>query len=314
MHDALLPREFTDAPTLVGRICGECNTNNFGNTIDRELTRSGYEGFQRYKAGIKPTSKLNELKQGGLGFGVQPPGMDEYIPANVIHKDDQGILTTKIEPFLLVYSRRQGKKIQIKLSDISTINSLAQKEDLDLEQFTFGTNGSEADDQKLISALKAQGIDILASISETQPSALLITEYAPSSEMIRALAKIAFNYFALICEKTEPSVPLMSDFDEIREFIKSGTEPAGVFFIMQGAGLLRGNVGDHSAVLKYSDDSSAPAVIVQVSIFNCFTYSFVLSRQPRSANFPEPQAHKWDLKKKRFGRIPLNLLIPTSER
>jgi hypothetical protein len=89
--------------------------------------------------------------------------------------------------------------------------------------------------------------------------------------------------------------------------------PQDTFLIMTPKSLLKGGSRDHSAVLQYSNDSSKPATIIHVSLFNCFTYSFVLSRQAGGINFPEAQAHKWDLVKKRFGRIPLNCYFSGSD-
>jgi len=312
LHDSLLTPGFENAPTLIGRVCEECN-DGFGKTIDLQLGRTGYEGFQRFKAGIKSPEKLHELKAGGLEFGAAPPGHAEFVTSAVTHLNDGGKVKTQVEPYVLVHSNRQSKKIPLRLSEISNLPMLIQSEGLDFDTtpITFGTNGDVAEELQLIAALNAQGIKILGSASQSTPSPLLITSYNPSDELLRAMAKVAFNYFAYLCESTDPSIVTSSDLDEIRGYINAGIQPTTTFIVLSPAGLVKGGARDHCAALQYVNAPAQPAVIVHVSPFNCFTYSFALSKQTPSSNFPPAQAHRWDLEQKRFGRIPTNFYFPS---
>jgi len=313
LHDSLLTSGFKNAPTLVGRVCQECNST-FGKTIDLQLGRTGYEGFQRFKVGIKSIDKLHELGSGGLEFGAAPPGETEFVSSAVTHTDDGGKVKTQIEPFILVHSLRQGKKISVRLGEIGNIHALIQDDllDFDTTPITFATNGDPAEETLLTDALKVEGINIIRSLSQATPSPLLINSYSPSDELLRATAKIAFNYFAYLCESTDPSIATSSGFGEIRNYIQTGVTPASGSMFLSPSGLIKGSTRDHSAAVKYIDDPTRPAVTAHVSLFNCFTYSFVLSKQSPSSNFPEAQGHRWDLTKSRFGRVPTKLYFVAS--
>ncbi|MDX2105907.1 MAG: hypothetical protein SFY67_05840 [Candidatus Melainabacteria bacterium] len=301
---------YKNAPTLIGRVCTSCN-QHFGDSIDQVFSRSGYEGFQRFKLGLKSTTEIHQLQAGGLVFGSPAPRTEGFVPVEVEHHESSdGKLATRVQPYVMLYSRKHGKEMNVSIRDIPNIKRLIQENDLDVTRLTFATNGLAEEEDKLIELLKNQGIDVLYSSSPSVPAPLFISSYAPQEALLRAVAKIAFNYFAYLCEQVDPSVPLGADFDGIRNYIRHGHQFTDI--VLSGEGLIKGNSRDHLCSLQYHDEEGHSLTVVHVSLFNGFTYSFVLSRMEIGATFPETQAHRWDTARKTFGRVPLNLLWTTT--
>jgi len=310
VHAALAP-EMQNTATLIGRVCIQCN-QYFGNTIDTELTRGGFEGFQRFDLGFKSTKELHEFREKELKFGAFVPRSNQFVETRTQLHDLNGKVGTKVEPFVLIHSRQRGQKIVINQQDLSKIQQLIQQEDLDLSKMTFCTNGSKHEEQRLINILEFHGITVIGSTSENTPSRVLVHSYTPSSETIRGIAKIAFNYLAFLCEKKDPELVLSPEFDEIRKYIRYGINPANRPVEMIPGGQINGFSNGHSAYIKHVNEENQSLVVVTVSLFNGFTYGVALSRE-KTAKSPDNQAHHWDLFKKRFYRIPTNILWAKSD-
>jgi hypothetical protein len=301
---------YKNAPTLNGRVCITCN-QHFGDSIDLVFGRTGYEGLQRFKHGLKNTSELHHLQSGGLVFGSAAPGIQDFVPVDVEHYvAPQGTVGTKVEPYLMFYSRKRNQKLKVTRSEIPHIWKLILEHDLDANSITFASNGLQAEEDELIKLLKQEGIDVLYSSSPSIPAPLLVSAYTPSTESLRAVAKIAFNYFAYLCEDLDPSIALSEDFNLIRDYIRHDGQYTDM--VLSGEGLMLGAATDHTCCLQYSESDGQSLTIVHVSLFNGFTYSFVLSRNPIGKSFPEAQSHQWNVEAKNFGRVPLNLLWAAS--
>lgn len=305
VHAALVPK-VQNVATLIGRVCISCN-QYFGDTIDSELTRGGYEGFQRFELGLKNTTELHEFRERQLKFGAFVPGSNELFEARTRLYDQNGKVGTTVEPCVLIHSGRQGQKIVINHEDLHKIQQLILEEELDLSKMTFVTNGSLDEERRLVRILEFHGVTVIGSVSNNTPSPVLVHSYAPSHETIRGIAKIAFNYLAFLCEKKNPELVLFSEFDEIRRFIRYGINPPYHPVEMVYGGQIKGFSNGHSACLKQVQEENQSLVVVTVSLFNGFTYGVALSRQ-KTAKTLENQAHYWDLTKKRFYRIPTNVL------
>lgn len=300
---------FKNAPTLIGRVCTACN-QNFGDTIDTVFGRSGYEGFQRFKLGLKSPNALHKLQAGGLEFGSTAPRVHGYVPATVEHYQDNGTISSRIEPFIMLYSRKSKEEFKVTLAKIPKIQTLIEEHELDATRLMFATNGKKEDENKLVKLLKEQDIQVLYSLTQNVPAKLLINAYTPSPDVLRAVAKIAFNYFAFLCEKNDQQMPLRPEFDKVRNYIHKNESFTDM--VLLGEGLLLGSTQDHCCALRYAETEGKTLPVVFVSLFNGFTYSVVLTRASLPTALPDEQAHQWRLKSKTVGRVLTNLHWPVN--
>ena len=306
IHDGF--GKFKGALTIHNAVCHECN-QEFSRTIDLALTRSSAEGLERYRFGVKKPAEIAKFKYSSLALRVKDKG--DFHGAQFIQRPDPAgkKVVSQVVPGIAV--RRQDRDEFVHFTEAQVRDgSWFQNTDVDwrLGVKVYG-GGSKADELRAV--LERQGVKLAKWRPMKQPKSGVLTveqEFEFTSEMQRAVAKIAFNYLTY-CEETEYA--LLEAFDPIRRYIRYGEKPASPLPpVISTEGLpfdkintWKGKVlkdGAKRPVIHFVSVGVHPTernVVGAITLFGFMTHRVMLA-EAFTGRLPEQRAHLYNVKMK----------------
>lgn len=304
--------KFKDNFTLRNKVCDECN-QYFGDTIEIRLARGTYEGIKRYIHGIKKYSEfkgilnqsllriyLNENLYKGLILALKySPCFDEIIvqpvPQIGFKKNDETYDYFDLAEKLPTKEKLEQHYVLQKNDSIHIVPDTAQQ----IAKTYLAEIGIKLKTTKLGPInLRTTSPDIMVKITSTI-----------DNKIRRAVAKIAFNYFAYF---NESSLLLTSQFNTIRNIILNGDEPSWPIIKIDTNPILENekdtSIGRLGHIITLHDDING-SIIAQVSLFNLLRYSVILAKNFSGEKPKIGFGHFFDFTNKRIIDIQKSLLI-----
>jgi HNH endonuclease len=297
--EAKLPAEFNREhviPESCGRfrdtlvahelVCAACNSH-FGQTLDLTLARGTDEGLQRYLYGVKPKEEVERFRYDALTIHYQGEG--DYHGAILRLTADpsapNGFRAVPIDQIGFAMADGSG----FEWMPLKEAYSGAWKERVDLDP-RRGVRIYAEDHQAVREYLKAEGVDLPTWRQMVRPGdpndEVLVQQVSRvTTDVERAIAKIAFNYLAV---SNGAEFALRPEFDRIRRFIRLGEKQSEGFIHVDADDILPlprppGTPEDHRPVVhivtvEYSlHETSA---IGQVSLFGGLRYVVCHAESP----------------------------------
>lgn len=293
-------------------VCAECNSH-FGNTLDRELARRSSEGLERYGWGIKPALEANQFQYGDTVLQVEMP--EEDWDGALVHKvpgDRPGETYIELLP-QVAFPRVDGNgmkrftEAQIRRGDWRDDPSIVIAGARLIQILAPGDEPYE----RLRRLLVEQGIAYQEERQMEPPGAgpgeevTVRHAFVVTPPMKRALAKIAFNYFASI----DRASALLAGFDAVRRYVRWGTEPA--YPVVRAVKDTRlGILGDEGKIpvghyITVETDLHGRAVLAHLSLFHWMTYQVVLAPEVPRTLSSVPSGHFFNVADMTVHRLEL---------
>lgn len=284
-------------PTLVGRVCKDCN-QEFSRSIDIAATKGSYEAYLRAQHGLKDPAELSGQEQRRLSVRYKSSnGETGSLPIEPAPRNSGSALTAR--PIIKLQRRSDAS---VECLDEYQLAGMSREELLNQYDLTKEVHfiGPEASARRLQGVLEQK---VQATAQEIGGSAIPSAhqEIIVDETLQRAYSKIAFNYFVYACEDKCPELPYHNCFDDARLSILRGVEPAwgrianpwNVPDLPTVAGIF-GNAG-HLVMLEYGlNEGDEICLIGKVVLFSGYGYRVALSRNCEYKRELE-QAHFWDM-------------------
>ncbi|MBS1993992.1 MAG: hypothetical protein JSS83_25950 [Cyanobacteria bacterium SZAS LIN-3] len=277
-------------------VCKTCNTD-LGKMLDEPFGRDSIEGFLRFVKGKKKKKaienqhwkrvKLKSKGDGILSLGTESKmlfdGKDMFTrPSSQIQI--QNIASGELESF-------EEKNFQQLVErqhefDFSSLTVTATENLTEVEW--------KALKEKVANLITGLGKKI-ESASETKLIGGIeepVVNATYDTVLLRAIAKIAFNYMAFVFNETTPEVMFAPGMDAIRAFIKDGTEPTFVAVERVDEDLSTIPTMSHSVRLQCAFNETMIAS-ARVCLFNQIVWQVILSPNLEEVVSTVQRAHLW---------------------
>jgi hypothetical protein len=292
-------------------VCSECN-GFFGRTIEWALRGNSVEGALRLQLGLG-TGTLGTHK-GSVRFTLSDATpMWNGANVKIIAKGRSG--RVEAIPLPQVGARRTPEEHWkwYAPAEITPDFALQYPKGSKSEFHVVSSNKREQD--RIVELLKKNGVDFHPKDASTPPidsagtiGTLITADF--DQQISRCIAKIAFNYLAYCCGA--PFV-LVSDFDDVRAYIREGRKPVVTVVRHHRKRLLieeafggRATEG-HIILIDWTPD--ARSIVAQVSLFNSFRYIVVLCNSFHGLWTPAlTQGHHFDVKRRRIEPLGMTRL------
>lgn len=321
--DHVMPRafgKFHNNLTLINAVCKECN-HYFSKELELFLARDSLWGLMRYRYSLSAfvKEKWNSISHARIRLRIDDPNLGEWngafvdlIPPAHNQENNPDIC---IVPQVAFYKKGKKEKIFLPIGEINRTHS--ENLNLDLSScFIYGN--SDNDIQKVKSLVAKLGInaDHMIEISAKSPKPRLgqririAVQTRIDSIILRAIAKIGFNYFAY---SQGNQLALSSSFDEIREFIRYGShQDSGLTSVKEGAFTVkRGKNAErlegHIILIAWPNNGGM-GVHCNISLFNYLTFMVILCRSFKLLVQPRRCGHFYNIKIKRVIKLSSSIL------
>lgn len=276
-------------------VCKACN-DFFSASLDGILGRDSIEALLRFKNGLKAVSKLGELKGKRLVLKV-PPAAGPWAGAQVELVGRNGEIIARPMTQIGFLNKTNGQFEFLLFEELQNF-SFAVRSDLDCNNFKMlGSSDEELEKLREILTKAGWNPQIHGELpppvdnAENANSIDIEINYRIDRRMKRAIAKIAFNYFAIAME-AKGMYELLDDpnVDKVRSFIRfdddASFDPVEVTDepILSLDERNRRHTDSHLAVLDWLFYSNGRKDLrVSVSLFNHLTYhvSFIPNFETR---------------------------------
>jgi hypothetical protein len=259
-------------------VCSSCNAF-FGGTLDLILARGTDEGLQRYFYDVKPKESVEQFRYDALAIKYQGPGDYHGALLRLTADPDapRGFRATPIDQ--VGFAEKDGAGFDwLPLKEVLS-GAWKTREDLDP---TKGIRIYARDHGAVRDYLMGEGIDLPVwrqMVREDDPNEEVVVHQVAhiTSDVERAIAKIAFNYLAF---SNGADFALQSPFDGVRRFVRFGENKGDGFIHADAEEIISipvppGTPDDHRPVMHVvTVEYSAPmtSVIGQVSLFGGLRY------------------------------------------
>lgn len=321
--DHVVPKSFgrfKNNLTLLNAVCKDCN-HYFSKELELALARDSLWGLMRFRYGIKAFVKSKWIHGSRVRMSLDDPTLGDWngalvelIPPRNTSDSDPEIIFIPQAAFT---KAAKGKWIRFRIDELPSRAELI-KEGFDLTRCKLFGN-SQADIEKCKQALIRLAIDIgqLKELiddrlpAKRQSKWRVCIESKVDSVIFRAMARIAFNYLAMV---QGTIFVLSTQFDEIRGFIRNGKNKEKRLVTMAASPLLKSKahaeqiMREHALVLRWGDLTFSH-IIGQVSLFNYFTFNVLLCRRFSGIIRQIDSAHIYDLAKDEVIKLERSSLI-----
>ncbi len=206
--------------------CADLATSTSVETLDLALARDTAEGLDRYRSGTKPPSEVTNFRSRALAMYYHGDGDFAHVPLSPVYHDQareiqvrpqDGALLTGSE----VESQSSSRQPTSSWRDGEAAQKWTRRRAFDCLEVTVPSGASKRALRRTRASDFDDG-DRRAAVNDSE-SIEVLHETSTTSEIRRAVAKIAFNYLTYV-EGT--AYALQRAFDPVRNFIGPGTEPA----------------------------------------------------------------------------------------
>jgi len=276
-------------------VCGTCN-EFFNKELELFLTRDSLEAMLRVRYGLKTKSGRRKLGTNRLVVKVISPG-DWYGARLSIERDEAGA-DTKAEPLPQVAFRKFGESdwkwfLEEELDETKGWERYRK----DAETKIMGK--PDAVVQRLSDKLIRLGI-VFKKRGDFEKHGGQVQVFAESildDIIFRGVTKIGFNFLAYL---RGADFALRSDFDAIRDYVRSGERPIPAPVMVTKIPILRGDnsfyrqTNGHVIVLDW--DKLNQGIVCLLSLFNHLTYHINLCWQYSGIWHPLGGGRHFDLR------------------
>lgn len=277
---------------LQDRVCWKCNSF-FDKELDVKFTRNTLTAVRRYDVGMKPLSELSDYRPTPdvTTYSVNEKSIYDGAPMKPCNRNGQ--LSYEYVPHLA--HEYQGQVNRVFISDLD--DKTRKLPNLTLGVVTLIESNDE-DKRALEAAVARRGGSMMPIGAVSAGDIQVFSGEQMSESDQRAVAKIAFNYFAYTTKDHSPNVVLGDEFSDIRRFVKIGTiPPAGYLRLVQVD--LRSEVGnDHLLRLRTESDLFESRVYCDVTLFGLYKLAIRLATLKESPSYGL-QSHRWSISEKR---------------
>ncbi len=302
---------FRDALVIHRAVCDDCN-QEFGRTIDLALTRESVEGLERYRFGVKEPWEIERFSYKSVSLRAKNPG--DFEGAQFEERADAAgaKVVARLVPTVAVHRKNGEGFVHFTEAKIAE-GTWLQDPELDWRR-GIKVFGGQDTEKRIKALLESQGVAPSAWRPLTPPVDGEVTVeqvFEVTSDMRRALAKIAFNHLTY-CEGTEYA--LLEQFDSIRRFIRYAEQPSwslapvisheGLPFSTIDAGDVVLRDGPERPVLHFVSlaTNAERHVLGAISLFSYMAHRVLLA-PGFMARLPTPRAHLYNVAMRRVFQL-----------
>lgn len=272
---------FNNNLTLHESVCDGCN-KYFGDNLEIALGRDTYEGGLRFDYGLRQPSKFKSVgKKSRLTVRIHEGELKGAYAYREYSEDQQQIILKPVPQ--VGFRKLMDSEIEYYLLD-----QIPTKQHFDQNGYDLDQPGSirifpSTEVESIKAVLLEKGFTFKAhkdvNPDGSEPSLLCKIEGVIDQSIIRAVAKIAFNYLAYW---QGPQFMLEADFNPTREFIRYGVKPLYPLIKIRQESILCDEPlngkrrSGHLLTVDWAADKRS--IVAQVSLLNWMTYSVSLAR------------------------------------
>lgn len=272
---------FKNNLTLHNSVCDGCN-KYFGDNLEIALGHDTYEGGLRFDYGLRQPSEFKSLgKKTRLTVRIHEGEFKGAYAYREYSEVQQQII---LKPLPQVGFRKLvDSEIEYYLLDQIPTKQYFDQNGYDLDQPGSIRTIPSTEVESIQAVLLGKGFTFKAhkdvNPHESEPSLLCKIEGVIDESIIRAVAKITFNYLAYW---QGPEFMLEADFNPTREFIRYGVKSQYPLIKIRQESILcdepvSGNRrSGHLLTVDWAADKRS--IVAQVSLLNWLTYSVSLAR------------------------------------
>ncbi|CAM5999222.1 unnamed protein product [Sphagnum balticum] len=315
--DHVIPESFgsfVQGMTLIGMVCSACN-ESFGKDLESALSREGAHGYLRLKHGHKAPSELSDFKAATLPMRIVSD--DDLVNGAEIRLDNYSQSVTHRPKEIVGFRDSTGRILRLteeQLQALPNLKDLALV--LPFSIIMFLPTDDERERVKKLLAEKGAQMEKWHDIPVGSYAGKGVGEL--DRRQLRAICKIAYNYFAFVYEGIFPGIALSSDFDAVREFIRS--DKNSEFQLIAATAPIEAVHNDkrlrdqegHAIAVGFTEMQRHKAVFAQVSLYNIGTLGVVLSPSYRQLLLPAV-GHFLSFEDNKRHQINVLSLVPASD-
>jgi hypothetical protein len=284
-------------------VCGGCNSF-FNHELEIFLTRDSVEALLRIRHGLKTkTPRRRKLGESRLVIRVISPG--DWYGARLLVERGTDDTPLRGEPLPQVGFRKldETKRQWFLENELDDLHAW-ERYRTSTETHIVGKPESAA--LRLIDKLQRMGITFKERHEPTTHGGLIQVhaDAALDDIIFRGAAKIAFNFLAYV---KGPDFALRAEFDEMRDYIRTGVATSHPQVIVSTAPILNSDdalyrqTRGHLVILDWDRNNSA--ILCLLSLFNHLTYHVVLCRSYSGIWHPLATGRHFDLETRRITNV-----------
>jgi hypothetical protein len=296
----LEPSEFASC------VCIECNSY-LGATLDEPFGRDSIEGTLRF---IKGKKKRKAIKnQHWNRVRLKSDGN-----AGLITGAESKMLFDGTEMFTRPNSQVQIRNIASGMVESFEENRfevlIERQQEFDFSSLTLIASENLTDSQWQM--LKTKLENLLSKIGKKIESSSELKTFGGVEEtilqgnydeiLLRAIAKIAFNYMTVVFNELDSSVIFLPGLDEIRAYIRHGTKPSFVAVEKVDECMSALSTMSHSVRLQCAMNETMVAS-ARICLFNQIVWQVILSRDLEGVAANTQSGHQWCFDSEKCFRI-----------
>jgi hypothetical protein len=289
-------------------VCEECN-RYFGSTLEWTMRNSSAEGVLRFNYGLATGGQVGNIGTKGIEFRIAEAG--DWLGARVVlkvNKDGEGY----VDVLPQVGARRDAKEEWTWYLEKDVTTQFAAEYPKGSEFRIIGCQGDfERLEKRLIAVcptFRKHGTLTPPIGKDGKVGLNFVNDF--NAVVRRFLAKIAFNYLAWVAGA---EFALRSEFDGMRNFVRSGTEPShGGVYVGPRPILAQEILGEtritdgHIITIEAKPDEHR--VQAQLSLFNSLKYRIVLSGNYDGIWFAK--GHHFDVQRWEVSELASTPVVP----
>ncbi|MCA9805961.1 MAG: hypothetical protein KC777_28530 [Cyanobacteria bacterium HKST-UBA02] len=298
LHRALA--SFDNNLTLVGAVCKDCNSY-FGNTVDRILTRGTYEAVERFRTGLKPLEEFKDFAELNIAFTTKSPKPElDGAPVRLVVDGDS--IKFSFKPHVAFEQKHKREWIRFSGSELRKKNLPDSKMLTGRWQILCD---SEEEQELIVSLARQAGRDLTPTGTLIPGEIPVYAEYTVDTPVKRALAKIAYNYFAhMMYARQIPEFMFADHLESAREFIRCGKIGEYEIVLPKSEPILGFDTeslrqtNGHLVSVELLSEQGRWQIVGAVSLFNHLDWKVRLATEYSGIHVPISRGHHWNIDEK----------------
>lgn len=290
IHKAFTPG-FSSNLIVHDRVCAKCNSY-FDNALDVKFTRNTMAALRRYQTGVKSLSKISEFKgKNVITYGANESSIYDGAPMKPCNRE--GRLSFEFVPHIA--HEYEGRINRVFIEDLDDTTKK-------LPNLTLGTitliESNDDDKNRLLSAIERRGGSVNSTGKTITAGDIKIYAGEQMNEIEqRSIAKIAFNYFALVSSDVDSQKIFESTFNEIRDFVRQGIIPSEGYLQLMQVDMRSETGDDHLVRLRQVQSGGSKSLYCDVTLFGLYRIAIRLAKDCDADN--TNIGHRWHFSDKK---------------